>query len=427
MSEERRLLDDCFLTDKERITYHEALRLMRARLGPVVARERVALHTAAGRICAEEITAPRPIPADDNAAVDGYAFRHADYVAQDGVFQIGARIAAGHPSPTALATGEAAQIFTGAIMPPGTDSVAMQEDCRLSPDGRRVDIPKGLKPGANRRKAGEDQPEGALIATPGLTLRPQELAAIASSGAGHLQVYEPLTVGLFSSGDEIKRPGAPFAPGMVYDSNHALLNGLLASQGIEARDLGILNDSVHDVTSRLSAAANDHDVILTTGGASRGEEDHLVAALDCLGKRHLWQLAIKPGRPMMFGQIGDTVVLSLPGNPVAVFVCFVLFVIPCLQLLSGGRFKAPTRFPLPAAFSIDRKKPDRREFLRGVLQQDGEGGLSVAKFPRDGSGLITGLTASDGLIELAEPVTSVDRGDLVNFIPYSEFGLPPRS
>lgn len=427
MTEQRRLIDDCFLTDKERITYHDALSLISARVSPVVGHERIAVSAALGRICAEDISAPRPIPADDNAAVDGYAFCHADYLAQQGVFQMGPRIAAGHPSPVPLLTGQAARIFTGAVMPKGADTVAMQEDCTLTAAHDRVTIPSGLRQGANCRKAGEDQAQGAGIAEPGHTLRPQDLAAIASTGRAEVSVYKRLNVALLSSGDEVARPGNAFTPGTVYDANHALVSGLLAAQGLAANDLGILSDRADDVTTRLGAAAQHHQVILTCGGASRGEEDHIVGALDRLGERHLWQLAIKPGRPMMFGQIKDSVVLALPGNPVAVFVCFLLFVIPCLRLLSGGRYRAPTRYPLPAAFSIARKKPDRREFLRGILTKKPNGALSVQKFRRDGSGLISGLTASDGLIELPEAVTSVAAGDLVNFIPYSEFGLPTRS
>jgi len=423
-----KLLDDCFLHDKDRLRHDEALAILRDRLVTVTGTEDVPLADALGRVIAAGVTAPRQVPAADNSAVDGYAFAHADYEATGGFFPLSARIAAGHPSGSELQVASAARIFTGALMPGRADTVAMQEDCEThSQDGQDfVIIPPGLKPGANRRKAGEDLQQGAAIVEPGTILRPQEIGAIASTGAGAATCFEPLRVAVLSTGDEILKAGDPFRPGGVYDSNRPLLAALLATLPVEVTDLGILPDSADTVRAALTDAAATHHAVLTTGGASRGEEDHVVATLGDLGQRHMWQLAIKPGRPMTFGQIGDCVVLGLPGNPVAAFVCFVLYVRQALLALSGATWREPRRLVLKADFEIASKKPDRREFLRGLLVEDEAGIRRVAKYPRDGSGLITSLREADGLIEIPEDATSLAKGDSVRFLPFSEVGLPAR-
>jgi molybdopterin molybdotransferase len=200
---------------------------------------------------------------------------------------------------------------------------------------------------------------------------------------------------------------------------------MIEATGARVSDLGVLPDDPQAIQSALAAAARSHQVIITSGGASRGEEDHLVAAIDALGKRHMWQLAIKPGRPMSFGQIGDCVVVGLPGNPVAVFVCALLYVRPMLHKLGGGDWPEPRRYPLRATFDFRGRKPGRREFWRGILV-DTPDGLAVDKFRRDGSGLISGLRAADGLIDIPEERGDVIAGDMVDFIPFAEFGLPPR-
>ncbi len=424
---ERRLIDDCFLTDSERLRHDEALAILRERVAPVVGVENVPLADTLNRILAETVTSPANVPASDNAAVDGYAYAHADYEAAGGFFPVSTRIAAGRPSPLPHLVGSAARIFTGAIMPAGADTVAMQEDCEphRQRGGDFVAIPPGLKRGANRRKAGEDLAEGATIAEPGTRLRPQEIAAIASIGRASISVYRRLRVALISTGDEIVRPGSPLKAGKVYDSNHFLLAALLKTVDCDMADAGVLPDDEAAVRQALGALAADHDALLTTGGASRGEEDHLVTSLDALGQRHLWQLAVKPGRPMSFGQIGDCPVVALPGNPVAAFVCFLLYVRPMLVRMGGGAWPEPQRFAVAADFSIERRKLGRREFLRGRLVRDAKGRLAVRKFPRDGSGLITSLREADGLIEIAEEIPSVKEGDMVAFLPFAELGIAP--
>jgi molybdopterin molybdotransferase len=424
---DKKLLDDCFRSDRDRLTHAEALAILRARVRPVVGQERLALTEALNRTLAEAVVASRDVPAHTNAAVDGYAFAAEDH--RDGrngatTLGLGGRAAAGHPHVGRPERRTAVRIFTGAMMPEGHDSVVMQEDVVLGDrDGRAVvTIPAGLKPGANVRQAGEDIKSGETVLAAGSVLRPQDLAALASMGIAEVACHARLKVATLSSGDEIVRPGSRLEPGQVYDANAPMLYGLIAGTGAASVDLGVLPDNALSVRRSLAEAARAADVIITSGGASRGEEDHLVAALDALGQRHLWQLAIKPGRPMTFGQIGDCVVVGLPGNPVAVFVCFLMYVWPLLRRMGGAAWPEPNRYWLPAAFAFPARKLGRREFWRGSLVHGSEG-LAVAKFDRDGSGLIAGLRAADGLIEIAEDVAEVKAGDRVAFIPFSDFGI----
>jgi molybdopterin molybdotransferase len=422
-----KLIDDCFVLDKDRLPHDEAIAILKSRVRPVVGIKQVKLTDAEGRFLAARVTSPRAIPAHDNAAVDGYAFDYAAYDRERGAsLKVIGQAAAGHPFSGIPPAGAAVRIFTGAVMPQGLDTVAMQEDVRLENDGDdlRAIISSGLKQGANRRLAGEDAKDGATLLEPGIRLRPQDLASAAATGLDRLTCFAKLKAAILSTGDEILRPGESFSTGKVYDANAPMLHGLVKAAGAEAVNLGVLPDRAELVKAALADAARKFDAIIISGGASQGAEDHVVKSLDALGKRHLWQIAIKPGRPMSFGQIGDCVVLGLPGNPVAVFVCFLIYVRPALTRLAGGAWPEPRRFQLPAAFS-QKKKLGRREFWRVRLTTGAGGRVEVAKFPRDGSGLISSLRESDGLVEVAEDVGEVTEGQLVNFIPYTEFNLPP--
>jgi molybdopterin molybdotransferase len=420
-----KLIDDCFAHDGRRLRHGEVLAILKRRVAPVVTAETVPLAEAAGRILAEPALAPRPVPAHTNAAVDGYSFAEADYDAATGAeLEVEGRAAAGHrlASPPAPAT--AARIFTGAAMPAGHDTVVMQEDVSARTVGSRivVAIPPGLKRGANVRREGEDLEAGETLVRAGAVLRPQDLAALASIGKAEVACFARLRVAIVSTGDEVVRPGAPFAEGLVYDANAPMLAALVASAGAVATDLGVLPDKRGEIEKTLAEAAQGFDAVILSGGASRGEEDHVVAALDALGKRHLWQIDIKPGRPMSFGQIGDCVVLGLPGNPVAVFVCFLLYVWPLLRRMGGADWPEPARYRLPALFAFPGRKVGRREFWRGMLKETPHG-LAVDKFARDGSGLISGLRAADGLIDIPEDAGDIQPGDRLAFIPFSEFGI----
>jgi molybdopterin molybdotransferase len=423
-----KLLDDCFLHEKPRLRHGEALAILQERIKPVVGAQAVDLRFAVGRVLAGAVIAPQAVPAHTNSAVDGYSFAADDYDrTTGGEFVVAGRAAAGHALEKLLGACMAARIFTGAVVPQGHDTVVMQEDVEVRSAGSRtrVVVPPGLKRGANVRKAGEDVGAGETLLAAGAILRPQDIAALASVGFGEARCFKQLRVAIISTGDEVVRVGEELRSGQVFDANAPMLEALIATAGAVATDLGVFPDVLVETKNRLAEAAEKFDAIITTGGASRGEEDHIVAALDGLGKRHIWQLAIKPGRPMLFGQIGDCVVLGLPGNPVAVFVCFLLYVWPLLRCMGGGHWPEPRRYRLPALFAYPNRKTGRREFWRGLLKET-PNGLGVDKFTRDGSGLISGLRAADGLIDIPEEITEVKPGDLVSFIPFSEYAIAGR-
>ena len=373
---------------------------------------------------AQEAIAQRDIPAHDNSAVDGYAFAFSGDLAAGAMLPIAGRAAAGHALPGPARSEAAVRILTGAVVPAGLDTVVMQEDVELlTREGHpHVRVPAGAKRGANVRLAGEDVTAGDRLFQAGHVLRPQDLAALASAGLDWVDCRARLRVGIFSTGDEVVRPGAPLGEGQVYDANGPMLAALIATTGAVTEDLGILPDDPSIVRQRLAEAATRFDVLITSGGASRGEEDHVVRALDAIGKRHLWQIAIKPGRPMSFGQIGQCVFIGLPGNPVAVFVCFLLYAWPMLRRLGGAPWPVPRTLRLPSLTAIT-KKTGRREYWRGILRDEG-GRLAVEKFSRDGSGLITSLRVADGLIEAGEDVGAIAMGEPVTFIPFTEYGIP---
>jgi molybdopterin molybdotransferase len=422
-----KLTDDCFRTELRLLRHEAAIEELRRRTGPIVATERVALEVASGRIVAVAPTAPHPVPNHTNAAVDGYAFATRDYDRQQGVvLAVTGRAAAGGPLVEDVPLRTAVRIFTGAAMPRGLDTVAMQEDCEEAAGGDTkpsVRIPPGLKPGANVRRAGEDVKQGETLLAAGHVLRPQDLAGLASIGLSHATCYKQLRVAICSTGDEVVRPGRAMLPyGAVFDANAPMLLALAELAGAKATDHGIWPDRPMEVAQRLREAAGHCDVILTTGGASRGEEDHVARSLADLGSRHFWQIGVKPGRPMMFGQIGEAVVVGLPGNPVAVFVCFLMYVWPLLRYLGGAPWPEPRRLRASAAFDFPKRKTGRREYWRGMLSETADG-LRVDKFARDGSGLISGLRAANCLIEVPEEVPEVKIGDRLAVIPFSEFGI----
>jgi molybdopterin molybdotransferase len=420
------LIDDCFRRDPRdgaRYSHAQAIAALRAAVSPTVATESVVLGRASGRICAAPVTACRPVPGHTNAAVDGYAIAAAHYdTARGNRFKIAGRAAAGRPFDGAVAPGDAVRIFTGAVVPANLDTVVMQEDCSVV--GEEVSVPPGLKRGANVRRAGEDVGLGDVLIETGQRLRAQDIAALASSGYASVRCFRPVRVGIASTGDEVVQvgEGETISEGQVFDVNSPMLQALVTRSGGEVVDLGLWPDKRETVRTRLREAAERCDVIITSGGASQGEEDHIAHVLAEIGHRHFWQIAVKPGRPLMLGQVGTTVAIGLPGNPVAVFVCFLLYVKPLIDRLGGGNWFEPRRFPLPAAFEIKDRKLGRREFWRGTTIET-ENGLAVEKFARDGSGLISGLRAADGLIDVPEDRPAVARGELVDFIPFSEFGV----
>lgn len=423
------LTDDCFRPAERKLRHFEAIALLRARTGAITALEEVALTAGAGRILADDVIAPRPIPLHTNAAVDGFGLCWSEELAKaGGRLPVVGRAAAGHPFGGAVNSGDAVEVLTGAVVPEGVTAIVMQEDVDVvgTDDAPIVVVPAGVKNRANIRQAGEDVAAGDTLFQAGHVLRPGDLAALASAGFATLPCRARLKVGVISTGDEVvPADGRALQEGEVFDANTPMLVAALSCAGVAPISYGIWPDTAAEIRDRLARAAAECDVLLTSGGASKGREDHVSAALAALGSRHFWQMAIKPGRPLMFGQIGDTAVVGLPGNPVAVFVCFLMYVFPLLRHLSGGGWPEPRRYPLPASFEIQSRKPGRREFWRASLVSQG-GQLSVRKFANDGSGLITGLRVSDGLIEIDEDRATVRPGDLVDFIPFSQFGIADR-
>jgi molybdopterin molybdotransferase len=411
------LSDDCFAFGGPLMSVDDAVAIIAARLACVDEVESVDLLSADGRVLVGPIVAAMPLPPFMNSAVDGYAVRSADLPKdKEQAFVVSGRVQAGSAAPQAIAAGEAVRIFTGAPMPAGADTVFMQEDVRIDPDGR-VALPAGLKPGANVRPAGEDIAEGRVALPAGRRLRPQDVALAAALGLTRIEVRRRLRVAVFSTGNEVVSPGAARANMQLFDSNRYMLMAMLTRLGCAVADLGILRDDRAALATALKDAAGRHDLILTSGGVSTGEEDHVKASVESVGKLVLWRMAIKPGRPVAMGVIDGTPFIGLPGNPVASFVTFTYVVRPAVLALSGATQADVAPVVLPAAFAY-RKKAGRREYVRASLRKRDDGVLEAVKFPREGAGLISSLVDSDGLVELGEDILEVAPGQPVRFFAW---------
>jgi molybdopterin molybdotransferase len=411
------LSDDCFAFGGDLLTVASALAQIQARVAPVVETETVPLQVAAGRILARDIIATMNLPPHDNSAVDGYAVAHADLTAgRDTLMPVTGRAAAGHPLDRPMRRGEAIRIFTGAPMPEGADTVMMQEDCAF--EAGHVLIRPGIRPGANRRHAGEDVAAGEVALPAGRRLRAPDLGLGAALGHRELCVFRPLRVALLSTGDEIRDPGAPLPQGAVYDANRFMLAALLGGFGCAVTDFGIRPDREAALVDALATASAEHDLIVTSGGVSTGEEDHVKSAVERLGTLHFWRLAIKPGRPVALGQVGGVPLIGLPGNPVAVIVTFLVLARPLIAKLAGASLSEPRLFPVRAGFGY-RKKPGRREYLRANLARADRVVVAV-KYPKDGAGVLSSIVRSDGLVILDETVSELAVGTMVEFLPFSE-------
>ena len=393
------LTDDCFAFGGGLMPLEHALALLHT-VPAVEGTETIPLLDADRRVLAADIIAPANLPPFDNAAVDGYAVRLAD----GSPLPVAGRLAAG-AVPVPLQPGTAQRIFTGAAMPHGADTVFMQEDVQLR-DGL-VHLPPGLHRGANWRPAGEDIAAGARALPAGRRLRPQDLALAAALGITALRVRRRVRVALFSTGDELARPGAPMGPAHRHDSNRVLLGAMLVRAGAVVTDGGILPDRLDRVTAALRASAG-HDLILTSGGVSAGEEDHVRNAVEQAGRLTFWRLAIKPGRPVALGDLQGAAFLGLPGNPAAAFVTFRMLALPLLAALAGHEAPIPATIQARAAFA-HRKKSGRREFVRVRLVWDD--GWTAHKHPIEGAGILTSLTETDGLAVLADDALRVEPGD----------------
>ncbi|UPY37809.1 gephyrin-like molybdotransferase Glp [Sediminicoccus sp. KRV36] len=408
------LSDDCFAFGGPLLTVEAAQALILDRVAPLGGEVAVPLAQALGRVLAGPLVARTPLPPFFNSAVDGYAFRHADLAPGETRLTLAGRIAAGHSGVT-LAPGTAARIFTGAPMPEGADTVMMQEDARL--EGETLLLPPGLKCGANARPAGEDVARGSVALPEGRRLRAPEIGLAAALGFATLPARPLLRIGVFSTGDELASPGSALGPAQTFDSNRFTLMALLARLPAQVTDLGILPDDAAATMRALHAASATQDLLVTSGGVSTGEEDHVRAAIEGAGKLVFWRLAVKPGRPAAMGVVNGVPMVGLPGNPVAAVVTFLHLVRPLALRLAGAAPEALLRIPGTAGFSY-RKKLGRREYVRVTLHETPTG-LRAEKFPREGAGLLTSLTQSDGFAELPEEVTALAPGDPIRILPFA--------
>ena len=393
------------------LSFDEALAQLLAGARPVAQIEQVDTLAAGGRVLAAAQHSAIDVPSSDNSSMDGYAVNTADVPAAGTKLPVAQRIPAGSVG-VPLARGTAARIFTGAPVPPGADAIVMQELC--AHEGEAVAINHVPKPGDWIRRAGEDICRGAEILAAGTRLKPQETGLAASVGLARLPLFRRLRVGVFFTGDELVMPGQPLPEGAIYNSNRFTLRGLLELLGCQVHDLGIVPDRLDATRAVLREAAAGNDLIVTSGGVSVGEEDHVKPAVEAEGELNLWKIAIKPGKPLAFGRVGKAAFIGLPGNPVSSFVTFVMLVRPFILRAQGANRTAPRALMMRAGF--DWTRPDaRREFLRARI--DAEGGLEL--FPNQSSAVLTSTAWADGLVD-NPPGRAVRPGDLVRFIPFSE-------
>lgn len=411
------LRNDCFALPAgvEWTPVDQALGLLQKRLRPVTATKSMTLADVSGRVLARDVVAKRSNPPQANSAVDGYGFAGGiPEGAHVMALQVG-RAAAGVPFDGVLQPGKALRVLTGAAIPPGVETVILEEDVTV--EGGQIAFRGPLKKGANTREAGEDVQAGETALKSGRRLTPPDLALISAVGVARVEVFTPLKVAVLSTGDELVEPGQDAGPGQIFDANRPMLLAMLERFGFEGVDMGRIADDREVLRAALDDASAKADVIITSGGASAGDEDHVSALLQEAGALQEWRVAIKPGRPLALAMWGGTPVFGLPGNPVAAMVCTLVFAYPAMGLLAGMGWVEPQGFEVPAAFK-KRKKPGRREYLRARIR---EGQAEV--FASEGSGRISGLSWAEGLVELGDGARDIKCGDPVRFIPYGSFGL----
>ena len=410
------LRNDCFALPAgvDWIPVDDALDHLRRAIPLRAGEERVALDRAAGRILARELHALRSNPPHANTAVDGYGFTGARGPGTHVLPLVEARAAAGDMA-SAVPEGHAIRVLTGAVLPPGVDTVILQED--VTEAEGQIAFRGPLKRGANTRRAGEDVTEGAVILPAGRRLAPADLALATITGHGDLTVRTRLKVGVISTGDELRAAGEPVGPGLIHDANRPMLLSLLAAWGFEPVDLGHVPDDREMLRARLNHGTKTAQAILTSGGASAGDEDHVSALLREAGAMEMWRIAVKPGRPLALGLWNGCPVFGLPGNPVAALVCSLIFARPALGQMAGQGWCEPQAMELRAGFTKS-KKPGRREYLRARLR-----GGRVEVFASEGSGRISGLSWADGLVELPDGAVEITPGTLVRYLPFSQFGF----
>ena len=415
-------VNDCYSPAQQLQTAETVWQGMQALASTQVKSQTLPLEQCMNRRLAEALTTPYDSPRFDNAAVDGYAFNCNDLIQQpDATLPLMATEAnAGGSEKLSLKQGYCMRVLTGAQMPKGANTVVMQEDVHLTNDS--VTFPSHYKAHSNWRPQGEDVKAGEVIINQGQLIRPQDIGLAAAVGQAQLRVYNKVRVALFSTGNEVYELGQELPEDGIYDVNRYLLKALLTSLHCEVTDLGILADDFSTIRTALDSASQDHQLIITSGGASTGSHDHIANVLKDLGEVHAWRLAIKPGRPLAFGQLGPALFLGLPGNPVAANVCTLMFGQPLIRALSGGGWHRPKSYPQKLGFDVN-KKVGRREWLRVFQEQQPNGDYVLQRSASHGSGILTSMTRADGLVEVDEASGNIPAGSLVDFIPFTSFGM----
>jgi molybdopterin molybdotransferase len=399
--------------DPNAMPVEKAREHIRAFLSPVTAIERLSIRAALGRVLAEDVISPVNVPQHDNSAMDGYAVRFADLKTDAEVnLKITGTAFAGKPFNGTLQAGQAVRIMTGAVIPTGADSVVQQERAKVS--GEQVAVMPVPKKGTNTRSAGEDLRAGEVALKRGQPLRPAEIGMIASLGIGEVAVYRKLRVAFFSTGDELVAVGTPLAPGQIYDSNRYTIYGLLTRLGCEVLDMGVIRDTPEAVERAFNSAAQAADVVITSGGVSVGEADYVKQILDRLGEVLFWKIAMKPGRPLAYGKIGNAHFFGLPGNPVAVMVTFYQFVRDALLYLQGQSEVVALPTQKIVCTSPIKKAPGRTEFQRGILSLDASGQWSVRTTGDQGSGILSSMSQANCFIILPTDQGNVPAGTTVD-------------
>ena len=392
----------------------QAIAQLLSRVPKAPALQRVPLEQALGRVLAEDILSPLELPAWNNSAMDGYALRAADLPAAGGYLPVTGRVAAGEAALEPLPAGQVVRIFTGAPLPAGADTVVPQERCRI--EGEGVWLPP-VQQGEHVRLRGEELRQGQALLSAGQRLRPQEIGLLASVGLAQVPVYRRLRVCLLSSGDELREPGEVLAPGQIYNSNRYCLGAVLRTLGFEVHDYGVMADELAASRDALSLAASEWDVLITSGGVSVGEEDHLKQAIRELGSLHIWRLAIQPGKPLAYGEVAGKPWIGLPGNPAAALITALVVARPFLLKAQGLREVLPVPLQVPAGF--DWSKPNsRRQYLRAALETGPDGQLSAVLHPQQGSAMLTAACWADGLA-VVECEGTLGKGDPVMFLPFA--------
>ena len=417
------LRNDCFALPPgvDWTPVDEAKRLLKDALSTVVSSgHRIPVEEACDRILSSDVGAVRSNPPGSNSAVDGYGFAGPVPEGPQIMELCEGRAAAGVPFARRVEQGQAVRILTGAILPDGVDTVVLEEDCTIEPD--RIAFNGPLKQWSNTREAGEDVIVGTPILEAGRRLTSTDLSLLASAGVAEVEVFSRLRIGVLSTGDELRKPGQPADYWQIYDANRLMLLSMVRDLGFDAVDLGLVEDSRDTVRNTLNQGAELCDLIITSGGASAGDEDHISAILKSEGQLTSWRIALKPGRPLALGVWNETPVIGLPGNPVAAWVCTMVFGRPAMEVLAGGVWREPRGYEVIADFKKNKRR-GRSEYLRARLNSQGR----VEVFPSEGSGRISSISWSDGLVEIGFEEEMIEPGSVVRYIPYAEFVRPSQS